>query len=106
MLDSLVVGQNFQNDVRIILFVMLKDKLELDINLIEKIKTKIRLTATPRHVPALIFQVNSIPHTISGKKVELAVSRILNGEKVDNKEALENPESLEEYYIIKSHLNL
>ena len=106
VLDSLVVGQNFQNDVRIILFVMLKDKLELDINLIEKIKTKIRLTATPRHVPALIFQVNSIPHTISGKKVELAVSRILNGEKVDNKEALENPESLEEYYIIKSHLNL
>jgi len=100
VLDSLVVGQNFQNDVRIILFVMLKDKLELDNNLIEKIKTKIRLTATPRHVPALIFQVKSIPHTISGKKVELAVTRILNGEKVDNKEALANPESLDEYYTI------
>ena len=69
VLDSLVVGQNFQNDVRVILFVMLKDKLELDNNLIEKIKTKIRLTATPRHVPAFIFQVKSIPHTISGKKV-------------------------------------
>ncbi|MBP9583289.1 MAG: acetoacetate--CoA ligase, partial [Ignavibacterium sp.] len=100
VLDSLVVGQNFQNDVRIILFVMLKDKLELDNNLIEKVKTKIRLTATPRHVPALIFQVKSIPHTISGKKVELAVTRILNGEKVDNKEALANPESLDEYYTI------
>jgi len=106
VLDSLVVGQNFQNDVRVILFVMLKDKLELDNNLIEKIKTKIRLTATPRHVPAFIFQVKSIPHTISGKKVELAVTRIFNSKKVDNKEALINPESLEEYYIIKSHLNL
>ncbi|HRP92901.1 MAG TPA: acetoacetate--CoA ligase, partial [Ignavibacteriaceae bacterium] len=100
VLDSLVVGQNFQNDVRIILFVMLKDKLELDNNLIEKVKTKIRLTATPRHVPTLIFQVKSIPHTISGKKVELAVTRILNGEKVDNKEAPANPESLDEYYTI------
>lgn len=104
VLDSLVVGQNYQNDVRVILFVVLKDKLKLDNELIEKIKTKIRLTATPRHVPALIFQVKSIPHTISGKKVELAVTRILNGEIVDNKEALANPESLEEYYLIKSAL--
>ncbi|MEO8233001.1 MAG: acetoacetate--CoA ligase [Ignavibacteriota bacterium] len=104
VLDSLVVGQNYQNDVRVVLFVVLKDKLKLDTDLIEKIKTKIRLTATPRHVPSLIFQVKSIPHTISGKKVELAVTRILNSEKVDNKEAIANPESLEEYYSIRSHL--
>ena len=100
------MGQNYQNDVRVVLFVVLKDKLKLDTDLIEKIKTKIRSTATPRHVPSLIYQVKSIPHTISGKKVELAVTRILNGESVDNKEALANPESLEEYYLIKSQLNL
>jgi acetoacetyl-CoA synthetase len=98
VVDSLVVGQNWKNDVRVILFVVLKDEIVLDDNLIEKIKTKIRIAATPRHVPSIIYQVQSIPHTISGKKVELAVTRILNGEKVDNKEALANPESLEQFF--------
>ena len=103
VVDSLVVGQNWNNDVRIILFVVLKKELSLDSNLLEKIKTNIRLSATPRHVPALIYQITEVPHTISGKKVELAVTRILNGEKVDNKEALANPESLKEFYnLIKS----
>lgn len=96
--DSLVVGQNLNNDVRIILFVVLKNDIELNNNLIEKIKNKIRLSATPRHVPSIVRQVKKIPYTISGKKVELAVTRILNGEKVDNKEALADPESLSEYY--------
>ena len=99
--DSLVVGQNWNNDVRVILFVVLKNDIYLDNNLIAKIKTKIRTTATPRHVPSLIYQVTSIPHTISGKKVELAVTRILNKENVDNKEALANPESLEQFYKFK-----
>jgi acetoacetyl-CoA synthetase len=98
IVDSLVVGQNWNNDVRIILFVVLKKGLKIDNEFVEKIKKKIRLSATPRHVPVIISQVDSIPHTISGKKVELAVTRILNGETIDNKEALTNPESLEQFY--------
>ena len=98
VVDSLVVGQNWKNDIRVILFVVLKDETVLDDKLIEKIKTKIRIAATPRHVPSIVYQVESIPHTISGKKVELAVTRILNGEKVDNKEALANPESLDQFF--------
>lgn len=98
--DSLVVGQNWNNDVRIILFVALKDDIQLNKELVEKIKTKIRTTATPRHVPALIHQIKEVPHTISGKKVELAVTKILNGEKVDNRDALANPNSLDQFYKI------
>ncbi len=98
--DSLVVAQNWNNDVRIILFVVLKNDIKLNDDLIENIKTNIRISATPRHVPALIHQIKEVPHTISGKKVELAVTRILNGEKVDNKDALANPESLDQFYRI------
>ena len=98
VVDSLVVGQNWKNDIRVILFVVLKDELDLDDKLIEKIKTKIRIATTPRHTPSIIYQIESIPHTISGKKVELAVTKILNGEEVDNKEALANPESLDQFY--------
>lgn len=101
VVDSLVVGQNWNNDVRVVLFVVLKSGLILDSKLVEILKTKIRLSATPRHVPAIVYQITSVPHTISGKKIELAVSRILNGENVDNKEALANPESLEQFYKIK-----
>lgn len=96
--DSLVVGQKWNNDVRIILFVVLKEDVKLNDDLIENIKSKIKTGATPRHVPALIHQIKEVPHTISGKKVELAVTRILNGETVDNKEALANPESLDQFY--------
>ena len=96
--DSLVVGQNYNNDVRIILFVVLKNDIQLNNDLIEKIKTKIRTTATPRHVPALIYKIKEVPHTISGKKVELAVTKILNGETVENRDALANPESLKQFY--------
>ena len=98
VIDSLVVGQNWNNDIRVILFVVLRNESILDEILIQKIKNKIRASATPRHVPALIIQVQSVPHTISGKKVEIAVTRILNGEQVDNKEALANPESLNQFY--------
>jgi len=100
VIDSLVVGQNWNNDVRVILFVVLKNGFKLDEILVEKIKTMIRLSTTPRHVPTIIKQVDEIPHTISGKKVELAVTRILNNENVDNKEALSNPASLEQFYKI------
>jgi len=100
VVDSLVVGQNWNNDVRVILFVVLKNGFKLDEIFVEKIKTKIRLSTTPRHVPTIIKQVDEIPHTISGKKVELAVTKILNGENVDNKEALANPASLEQFYKI------
>lgn len=100
VVDSLVVGQNWNNDIRIILFVVLKNDIRLNDSLIEKIKTKIRISATPRHVPALIQQIKEVPHTISGKKVELAVTKILNGEKVDNREALANPDSLDQFYKI------
>jgi len=100
IIDSMVIGQKYQNDVRIILFVLLKKSYILDKNLTNKIKTKIKNLATPRHVPAIILKVNDIPRTISGKKVELAVTRLIQGEKIENKDALANPEVLEEFVKI------
>jgi len=100
IIDSMVIGQEFQNDVRIILFVLLKKSYILDKNLTNKIKAKIKNLATPRHVPAIILKVNDIPRTISGKKVELAVTRLIQGEKIENKDALANPEVLEEFVKI------
>jgi acetoacetyl-CoA synthetase len=98
--DSLVVGRNIKDDVEVILFVVLKNDIKLNTDLINKIKTSIKKENSPRHVPAKIFQVTEIPYTISGKKVEIAVSKILNGEKVDNREALSNPKSLDQFYNI------
>lgn len=99
--DSLVVGQNWKNDVRIILYVVLKSDFKLDDHLIKKIKRMIKQNASPRHIPSKIIQIREVPHTISGKKVELAVTRILNGEKVDNKDALANPHSLDQFKPIE-----
>lgn len=98
IVDSLVVGQRWKNDIRIVLFVVLINDLNLNDKLIEKIKTKIRSSTTPRHVPSLILQITEVPHTISGKKVELEVTRILNREKVENFDVLANPYSLEQFY--------
>ncbi len=95
--DSLVIGQNWKNDVRIILFVVLKQNRVLNDKLIEKIKNNIRTNATPRHVPAKIIQINDVPRTISGKKVELAVTRIIHKENVENRDSLANPDSLEQF---------
>ncbi|MBF0277125.1 MAG: acetoacetate--CoA ligase [SAR324 cluster bacterium] len=95
--DSIVVGQSWKDDVRIVLFVVLKPGSVLDEELRQKIKTTIRNGTTFRHVPALIHQVPGIPHTISGKKVEKVVRQILEGEAVLNKSALENPEVLDAY---------
>ncbi len=95
--ESIVVGQNYKNDVRIILFVVLKESLALSKELTDKIKLNIRVSATPRHVPSKIIQIKEVPRTISGKKVEIAVSRIINGEKAENKDALINPDSLNRF---------
>lgn len=96
--DSLVVGKNTNGDVEVILFVVTRENKVLDEELINKIKLQIRQATTPRHVPSRIFQIKEVPYTISGKKVEIAVTKILNGERVDNKEALFNPKTLDHFY--------
>ncbi len=101
VLDSLVVGQNWDNDVRVILFVKLREGVELTEELKKKIKKTIRENATPRHVPAKIIAIDDIPYTISGKKVELAVKKVIHGEPVANRDALANPESLDLYKDLK-----
>ncbi|MCW3490878.1 acetoacetate--CoA ligase [Dethiobacter alkaliphilus] len=95
--DSLVVGQEWDNDVRVVLFVKLAEDTELNDDLIKEIKTNIRKNATPRHVPERIIQITDIPYTINGKKVEIAVKRVIHGEDVPNKDALANPEALDLY---------
>jgi acetoacetyl-CoA synthetase len=97
VVEGLVIGQQWQDDVRVILFVRLRDGLELDDALIDKIKQQIRNNATRRHVPAKVIQVADIPRTKSGKIVELAVRNVVHGEPVKNKEALANPEALDLY---------
>ncbi len=99
--ESLVVGQSWDNDIRVILFLILNSKFELNENLLKKIKLQIRKNASPRHVPSKIIQVNDIPRTKSGKIVELAVKNIIEGNKIKNKEALANPECLKEFRNIK-----
>lgn len=95
--DSLVIGQNYKDDVRVILFVVLKNDLKLNRELEDKIKYEIRKEASPRHVPSKIIQISEVPYTINGKKVELAVTKIIHGESVKNKDALVNPEALEQF---------
>jgi acetoacetyl-CoA synthetase len=101
VVESLVIGQDWPpgdvGDVRVVLFVRLRDDLSLDLALIERIKLTIRTNTTPRHVPAKVLQVSDIPRTKSGKIVELAVRDIVHGREVRNLEALANPEALEEY---------
>jgi acetoacetyl-CoA synthetase len=95
--EGLVVGQEWQGDVRIILFVVLAGGAALDDALRERIKKKVREGASPRHVPAVILQVNDIPRTKSGKVTELAVRDIVHGREVKNIEALANPEALDNF---------
>ena len=99
--ESLVVGQSWDNDIRIILFVILNLKFRLTEDLITRMKLQIRKNASPRHVPNKIIQVNDIPRTKSGKIVELAVKNIIEGNKIKNKEALANPDTLNEFINIK-----
>ncbi|MFZ5644605.1 MAG: acetoacetate--CoA ligase [Bacillota bacterium] len=97
VLDSLVVGQDWDNDVRVILFVKMAPGITLTEELIARIKKLIRENTTPRHVPAKIISIKDIPYTINGKKVELAVRNVIHGQPVLNKDALANPEALEYY---------
>jgi acetoacetyl-CoA synthetase len=95
--ESIVIGQDWQGDVRVVLFVKLRAGLALDAVLEKTIKDRIRANTTPRHVPAKILQVPDIPRTKSGKIVELAVRDVVHGRAVKNKEALANPEALAHY---------
>ena len=93
--EGLVVGQNFKNDVRIILFVTTKNNENLDDSKIKTIRSVIRRNCSPKHVPAKIIKTPEIPRTKSGKIVELAVKKIINGEKINNIQAIANPSSLD-----------
>tara|TARA_Y100000296_G_scaffold87245_1_gene131171 strand:+ start:202471 stop:204456 length:1986 start_codon:yes stop_codon:yes gene_type:complete len=95
--ESICVGQNWEGDVRVILFVVMKPGKTLDEDLIKQIRTQIRVGASPRHMPAKVIAVADIPRTRSGKITEIAVRDVIHGRKVKNVEALANPESLELY---------
>lgn len=97
VLESLCIGQDWQSDVRVVLFVRLREGVPLDEALADRIKKTIRDNTTPRHVPAKIIQVTDIPRTISGKIVELAVRNVVHGRPVRNTDALANPEALKLY---------
>ncbi|MCC5880956.1 MAG: acetoacetate--CoA ligase [Idiomarina sp.] len=97
VLESIAVGQQFEGDERVVLFVKLRDGQQLDDTLRQHIKTIIRSNATPRHVPAVIVQVADIPRTVSGKITEIAVRQIIHGETVKNTDALANPEALDHF---------
>ena len=97
VLEALAVGQSWQDDVRVVLFVRLAGGAVLDQALLDRIRQRIRSNCTPRHVPAKILQVADIPRTMNGKIAELAVRDVIHGRRVKNVEALANPESLELY---------
>ena len=95
VLESIVIGQEWKNDVRVVLFVKMREGQELTDDLIKDIKSVIRRECTPRHVPAKILEVGDIPRTKSGKIVEISVRDIVHGREIKNKESLANPEALE-----------
>jgi acetoacetyl-CoA synthetase len=97
IIESLVIGQRWENDERVVLFVRLRDGVKLDAALEDRIRRQVREHTTPRHVPARIVQVSEIPRTKSGKIVELAVRDVVHGREVKNKEALANPEALDQF---------
>jgi len=97
VLESIVIGQDIDGDVRVVLFVRLREQQELSDDLVQRIKKRIREGASPRHVPAKVLQVTDIPRTRSGKIVELAVRDVVHNRPIKNKEALDNPEALEQF---------
>ncbi|MDA7443342.1 acetoacetate--CoA ligase [Candidatus Pelagibacter ubique] len=99
--ESIVVGQAWDNDVRIILFIVLNPKHVVNEDLLKKIRTQIRKNASPRHVPSKIIVVDDIPRTKNGKIVELAVKNTIEGNEIKNKEALANPRVLDQYKNLK-----
>lgn len=101
VVDSVAVGQQYEGDERIVLFVILEDNVSLDDALQKKIKIEIRDRCSPRHVPALLIQTSAIPYTLNGKKVELAIKKLIHGQAVKNKDSLSNPESLVFYETLQ-----
>ena len=97
VVESLVIGQDWEGDVRVVLFVVLRPGVPLDDDLVARIKARIRQGASPRHIPARILQVTDIPRTKSGKIVELAVRDVVHGRPVKNKEALANADALAQF---------
>jgi acetoacetyl-CoA synthetase len=97
VIESVAIGQQWRDDVRVVLFVRLRDGLSLDEALRARIRQVIRQFTTPRHVPAVIAQVSDIPRTLSGKLVELAIGNVVHGRPVKNTDALANPEALEQF---------
>jgi acetoacetyl-CoA synthetase len=95
VLEALAIGQQWQGDLRIVLFVRLREGVALDDALRARIREAVRRGASPRHVPAVIAQVADLPRTRSGKLAELAVADLVHGRPVRNREALANPEALE-----------
>ena len=102
--DSLAVGQDHKGDQRVLLFVKLNEGYEYSTELEKKIKKTLREGASPRHVPSMIFEVDDIPLTMNGKKVESAVTNIMNGRDVTNRSALGNPDSLDIYIRIRDEM--
>ena len=103
--ESIVVGQKWENDIRIILFVVLNKNFILNEDLKNKIEKRIRYEASPRHIPSKIIKVNDIPRTKNGKIVELAVKSKIEGSQIKNIEALANPEALEQFNNLKELSN-
>tara|TARA_B110000027_G_scaffold8189_1_gene7352 strand:- start:500 stop:1435 length:936 start_codon:yes stop_codon:yes gene_type:complete len=103
--ESIVVGQSWDNDVRIVLFIVMNEKFYLTEDLLKKIKTQIRKNASPRHVPSKVVVVKDIPRTKSGKIVELAVKNTIEGNSIKNKEALANSEVLKQFKNLKELRN-
>jgi acetoacetyl-CoA synthetase len=99
--EGLVVGQNYNDDVRIVLFITTKDNKKINEEEIKLIKSKIKKNCSPKHVPSIIIKVPEIPRTKSGKIVELAVKKVINGEELNNIEAISNPESLNFFKDLK-----
>ncbi|NBP31512.1 MAG: acetoacetate--CoA ligase, partial [Proteobacteria bacterium] len=99
--ESIVIGQNYKDDIRIILFIKLSKGCLLSTELIDKIKNKIKTNCSPRHIPSKIIACPDIPRTKSNKIVEIAVTKIINGDKIDNLEALANPQALEFFRQLK-----
>ena len=99
--ESIVIGQSWKNDIRIILFIVLNSGYKLNNEIKDKIKKAIKSDASPRHVPSKIIAISEIPKTKNGKLVELAVKQSIEGEKIKNLEALANPDSLKQFKNIK-----
>lgn len=99
--DSLVIGQRWREDIRIVLFVVLQDGIDLNDELKKRIRETIRQHNTPRHVPSVILQIQEVPRTLNAKKVEMAVTQIIHGESVQNRDSLVNPESLKQFEQLK-----